>query len=348
METCPRCATPLSAPGSPCPRCAVGPVGETARQIVYEVDPASPGISLELDIQHKPIVAASPGVAMATGTVDRKRPKPTADPLEARLLGGFGLPPEKIWDTPAYARRVKVRTAELEVLTAECRGGLERAEAALDEALIRMATRGAATAQAATRAARAPYERTIERLRSGAEQLKAFEGDRRAETEAQNDRLIEIDRRATEFRRELNLALHELRKRGERATPEDRRRVDDARAKFAIATEGREAIASRLEAAAPLSPKAAAVRKEFLLVCSDFSRFVMDDMTTFGTDFDEARGEIIRLTSERETAQKDLALHQAALQTFDAAAVQRGNMLVMGAAIAGGLLLVLLILRIVT
>lgn len=141
--------------------------------------------------------------------------------------------------------------------------------------------------------------------------------------------------------------MNELRKRGERATPEDRRRVDDARAKFAIATEGREAIASRLEAAAPLSPKAAAVRKDYLLVCADFARFVMDDTTTFGDDFDEPRGEVIRLTAERENAQKALELHRAALQTFDAEAVQRGNMLVIGGVVLAALLLLGLVARVV-
>ncbi|HRG94945.1 MAG TPA: hypothetical protein PLR99_01780 [Polyangiaceae bacterium] len=348
METCPRCSTPLPAPGSPCPRCAEAsaPVGETARQIVYEVDPESPAIALELDLQKKPAAVAT-APTMATGTVERKRAKPTADPLEARLLGGFGLAPQKLWETPAYARRVKARTAELELAVAERRAAVERAEAALDDALIRMATRGAVAAGKAPRAARAPYERTIERLRTGAEQLKTFEGDRRAETEAQNERLIEIDRRAAEFKRELDLALNELRKLGERATPEDRRRADDARAKFAIATEGRDAIVSRLETAAPLSPKAAAVRKDYLLVCADFARFVMDDITTFGDDFDEARGEVIRLTAERENAQKALDLHRAALLTFDAEAVQRGNMLVIGGVVLAVLFFVGILARVV-
>ncbi len=349
METCPRCSTPLPAPGSPCPRCAESsaPLGETARQIVYEPDPESPAIALELDLQKKPaaVVAAAP--IMATGTVERKRARPAADPLEARLLGGFGLAPQKIWETPAYARRVKARTAELEVAVAERRGAVERAEAALDDALIRVATRGAEAASKATRAARAPYERTIERLRSAAQELKALEGDRRAEAEAQNERLAEIDRRAAEFKRELDLALNELRKLGERATPEDRRRADDARAKFAIATEGRDAIVSRLEVAAPLSPKAAAVRKEYLLVCADFARFVMDDTATFAEDFDEARGEVIRLTAERENAQKALELHRAALLTFDAEAVQRGNMLVIGGVVLAVLFVAGLLARVV-
>lgn len=321
-------------------------MGETTRQVIYDLDPATPAIALELDLQKRPAASPVSAATMATGTVERKRSKPLADPLEARLLGGFGITPQKIWETPAYARRVKARTAELELAISERRGAVERAEAALDDALIRMATRGAVAAGQAPRAARAPYERTIERLRSGAEQLKTFEGDRRAETEAHNERLVEIDRRAAEFQRELDLALNELRKLGERATPEDKRRADDARAKFAMATEGRDAIVSRLEAAAPLSPKAAAVRRDYLLVCTDFARFVMDDITTFGEAFDEARGEVIRLTAERENVQKALELHVAALNTFDAAAVQRGNALMLGGVALVALVVLVLVARV--
>lgn len=311
-------------------------------------------VAFELDLKKRPIEPQFSGDARRVTGLAHQEPTgtrkkaPTVDPIDARLLAGFGVAPTKWWDTPKYASAVKARSAELEAIIVGKREAAARAEQDYDVSMMRLAARGVVAAAAASRAARAPYERTIEHLRASEAELRRHEGARAAETAALMDRLAAIDKRAAEFRKELDLALGALRRQGDHVTPDVRKRVDDAKEKLVIATEGRDEATRQLDAStATLSPEAQGARKDFVLVCSDFSRFVQDDMITFGPEFDEARGEIIRLTAAVEVADKDLALHLAALRTYDAAAVQRGKSVVMGGVIFVGLLLAAVILRVV-
>ncbi len=69
-----------------------------------------------------------------------------------------------------------------------------------------------------------------------------------------------------------------------------------------------------------------AARETMNQAFAQFARAVVGDSQTFGTEFDGAREEIVRLGRAAEAAQHDFAVHQSALDAYDKKSVTTGIM----------------------
>jgi hypothetical protein len=156
-------------------------------------------------------------------------------------------------------------------------------------------------------------------------------------------------RRVKHRLRELETEVERRRERAERA----RREMDDALVSIAVRAIPMVNALPRQQRAAYIATahderralgqwegsvkggfKAEEARTDYRSTSADFGHFVVDDTTNFGSEFDAARREIKRLEAAKEGPKKDLAVYEAAVRTYDPAAVQRGaGVLALGAAV---------------
>ncbi len=76
-----------------------------------------------------------------------------------------------------------------------------------------------------------------------------------------------------------------------------------------------------------------AAREQLNQAFAQFARTVLGDTQTFGTEFDGAREEVVRLGKAAEAAQHDLAVHQASLEAYDKKAFTQGIVVTVVAAL---------------
>ena len=345
LPACPSCGRPAERIGTQ------ASLAGAKQQVVFDAPPDGP--SLELDIV-LPGPAGGPassgpasiGRALSVERATSQAPKPEVDPLEARLIGKFGPAPEHWWQTPAYSLSVQKRLREVEELVRVRREKAETAMNALQAKLDALALRAAAAAANFSRNARAPYIKTLEKLKATEAALGSLDVERATEADAHNKQLAATEGRMAEFEKELQAALSEQRRAGEEVPPAVRQRVEEAKAKVAMANEARDASAQKIEnaSARAFSPAAKKARQEFQKVATAFALFVIDDTTNFGSDFDGARRDIKRLQAAAKAPQADLILHEAALRMFDEEAVAKGKTVMIGGGVAVAVLLLILVL----
>ena len=104
-----------------------------------------------------------------------------------------------------------------------------------------------------------------------------------------------------------------------------KQRVADALARLTAARNERAALEEWFKNHVGGQASAAdAAREQLNQAFAQFARAVLGDTQTFGTEFDGAREEIVRLGKASEAAQHDLAVHQASLEAYDKKAVTQG------------------------
>jgi len=332
-----------------CPKCgkSVSGAAQGSKQVVFEAPDDGPSLELDVVLPGPMSGAGRDGVARVIPigpAFDVDAPPPKVDPVEARVTGKFGLPPDHWWEMPSYALQVRKRLPELEQITASHRERSAKTEAALQSQLDALALRAAAAADGFSRNARAPYAKTIEKLRATEAELRALEGERAAETDALTQELQAADQRMAELEKELEAATAEQRKAGDPTPPTARKRVDDARTKLKLGVEARAIVAEKLDSLTyGFSPAAKKARTEFQKVTKAFALFVLDDTTNFA-EFKAFRQAILRLQAAAAGPRKDLLLHEAALRTYDAEAVKMGKTVMIAAALGAAAALVMIVL----
>jgi hypothetical protein len=343
------------------------------RERVFDAEALSGGsgeLALELEVDAKsappvsrPVpsgpVSARPVSVGSAVPVDRGpiSHAPKIDALDIRLVAKFGPAPESIWEAPGYARRVRARVKELHQLVTPRIARKVRTKTELEDALVALAQRGVAATRLMTRAARAPYQQTLERITQREAALRSVDSAAMGQMEAHNAEVEAIAKRIEEIQNEVLAAKAEERKMLESSSeqqlkePERTRLLESAEKKIEegqgaleVAREERNALeaAFKQKADAP-NPAAEKARKEFRATCADFAQFVIDDPSNFGEEFNGARENIARLRKAAETAERDCDLHEAALSAYDAEAVSRGDTLLYGGIGAAALVLAIVI-----
>jgi hypothetical protein len=292
------------------------------------------------------IARAAVGVGAAPDTrsiLDIK--PPVIDGMEAKVAGRFGKPPDKIWELPAYGSAVRARIAELEETLEVKQAAQKKAEDALAETLVKIARKAAQVVPSLSRLAKQPYLSTLETLRAAEEALASAQGAQAVASTAQAEKIRAIDRRIAEFSREYEAAWEDQRQAGDRAPPDVKRLVEEARTKLQAAKDERDAVVAQ---SSPTSktPGSEKAWGELRDVAARFSEHVIQDEINFGKDFHALRDEVVRNVRAVESSTREVALYRAALGTHDSAAVAKGQLVVKGA-IAGGVLFLVLLLVIV-
>ena len=118
-----------------------------------------------------------------------------------------------------------------------------------------------------------------------------------------------------------------------------KQRVQDALARLTAARNERAALEEWFKSHVGGQASAAdAAREQLNQAFAQFARAVVGDNATFGTEFDGAREDIVRLGKQSEAAQHDFAVHQAALEAYDKKSVTTG-ILVTAVALLVGMIL---------
>ncbi len=300
-----------------------------------------------------PVSTKEPAIAKAAvgvGAVPETRSildvkAPVIDAAEAKITGRFGKPPDKLWELPAYSSMVRARIAEIEVTIEAKDVALKKAEEALAETLVKIARKAAQVVPTLSRVAKQPYMATLETLRAAEEALADAQGAQAAESTARAEKLRSIDRRIAEFSREYDAAWEDQRQAGDRASPEVKRVVEEARTKLQAAKDERDAVVAQSSPAGK-TPGSEKAWGELCEVAARFSEHVIQDEINFGKEFHPLRDEVVRNVRGVESARREVALYRAALATHDSAAVTKGQLVVKGA-IGGGVAFLILLLVIV-
>lgn len=133
---------------------------------------AGPALDLALDVKAGDGVRAStrPGVVAAAAVVSGRPPAIGApamavDLVEARRVANFGVVPTSLLALPGYARATKARLDEIQRDITACSRKVGKTEQDLAEACWAVAQRVLATFDSLSKAARAPYQATVQHLR---------------------------------------------------------------------------------------------------------------------------------------------------------------------------------------
>jgi eukaryotic-like serine/threonine-protein kinase len=104
-----------------------------------------------------------------------------------------------------------------------------------------------------------------------------------------------------------------------------KQRVADALARLTAARNERSAMQEWFkEHVGSRASAAEEARKGLNIAFAQFGRAVLDDTETFGSEFDGGRDDIARLVRQADAARHDVAVHTAALTTFDRKGVVTG------------------------
>jgi hypothetical protein len=228
--------------------------------------------------------------------------------FDGRLLADYGEVPGHPLLMPLYAFRVLKRRRVLRLALADRREGAARASERVEQALLTLGERARATAQQSDE-----YARTLAELNGAEDLLRSREGELALEQVAQKARLSQVASRISNL--EVDLAETQTVRLG---VAKARTRVDTARA---------ERVSLEHWFQRQAGARAAAVRdarrqlKGHMLA---FARRAVSDPAVLGPELETSRREIAELELLAAAALRDVHVHEAALESYDARSLRKG------------------------
>jgi len=366
MKACPQCSAELSPPGTSCAKCgwhaAGGETGPSSRREALFEAPTGAIPDLDVDIRAPAPSSVAPsarGPQIATAVPVLRGPqsmKPVADAVQARTVAKFPLPPDHIWEAPAYAREVKARVAELDVQLERRRAKYDAASRALTAELVLVAQQGVHAVERMDRTQSIAFVRTVDRLKEREKGLVDRDGAHVLEEAKHNEKLATLDAQLAQLADALSARQAEekqqaaaLAQKGKdpAKAPElepARERVRETQRQLDAAHEAR-GLAELASPKPTKNPAAEKARKEYETACADFAQTVIDAPAAFGAAFDELRKRIKPLRANVAAAEKEVVLYEAARDCYDKDSVARGRSVVVGGGVLAAVI-VLIVLRV--
>lgn len=319
--------------------------GEPRKEGVLETADGGAG-GLELAVER----ATGPAPVAVASLVSRVTDEPVVAPEDAKRFAKFPPEPDAWWKLPGYARAMRARLGELEtrrVAQVVKSNDATAAFEALDPLLVSVAQRGIVTARHLTRAAKAAHNPALDLITSKERVLKQVDPATGAELEARRERVDALETRLREAAAALEEAQRSVTAEPKPDAPQlaaARARLAEAERAFAALRKEREAFEKGVPSlTGEASPEATAARADYLSACRVLADGIVADATSFGLPFEDARKRVLAIRGELATAQRELALVEAALSAYDMTLLERGKKITAAAVVVIVLVVALLV-----